>query len=103
MCFNIKPNSYFQKKKLSINPNQNSTKAIKGERRLCDEKLKNTYSKKKKSSTLIRVIRKNKNIPKERKERERVLTSFMWENYGLNERNDIKFIQNKMGRKKVKI
>ena len=27
----------------------------------------------------------------------------MWEKYGLNERNDIKYIQNKIGRKKVKL
>ena len=46
--------------------------------------------KKKKPSTLIRVIRKNKI----QRERERVLTFFVWEKYGLNERNDIKFIQN---------
>ena len=76
--FYYKSKFLFPKKKLSINPNQNSTKAIKGERRLCDEK-------------------------KESKERERVLTIFMWENYGLNRRNNIKFIQNKMKRRKVKI
>ena len=53
-------------KKLSINPNQNTTKAIR------------------------------------ERERERVLTIFLLEKYGLNWRNDIKFIQNKMGRKIIK-
>ena len=28
---------------------------------------------------------------------------FVWKKYGLNEINDIKFIQNKMGRRRVKI
>ena len=36
-----------------------------------ETQYQNTYSKKKKPSTLIRVIRKNKNSPKESKERER--------------------------------
>ena len=45
---------------------------------------------KKKPSTLIRVIRKNKNPPKERRERESTHI-FVWEKYGLNGRNDIKF------------
>ena len=59
---------------------------------------------KKKSSTLVRVIRKNKNPPKEReRERERILTIFLWEKYGLNGKNNIKFIQNKMEKRRVKI
>ena len=36
-------------------------------------------------------------------ERERVLTFFAWEKYKLNGGNDIKFIQNKIERRKVKI
>ena len=56
---------------------------------------------------LIRIIRKNKNSQesKEReRERERESTQiFLWGKYGLNERNDIEFIQNKMGRRRVKI
>ena len=54
-----------------------------------------TRIKKKKSSILIRVIKKNKNSPKKsrERERERVITSFVWEKYGLNGRNDIKFTQ----------
>ena len=64
-----------------------------------------------KKSTLISIIRKNKNSPKEvivvvvvvERERERVLTIFVWEKYGLNRKNDIKFIQNKMRRKRVKL
>ena len=37
------------------------------------------------------------------RERERELTVILWEKYGLNRRNDIKFIQNKIGRIRVKI
>ena len=38
------------------------------------------------------------------RERERVLIVFVWKKkYELNEINDIKFIQNKMGRRRVKI
>ena len=84
-----------------IYPNQVLTqikiqpKLQKRERRLCDIKFKKynikTYIKKK-PSTLIRVIRKNKNPSRER-ERERALTVFSQEKYGLNERNDIEFIQ----------
>ena len=67
------------------------------------------WKKKKKPLTLIRVIRKNKNPPKEsrererERERERVLITFVWEKYALNEKNDIKFIKIKMGRRKVKL
>ena len=47
---------------------------------------------------------KNKNPPKEGRERERESTHiFVWEKYGLNGRNDIKFINNKIGRRRVKI
>ena len=58
--------------------------------------LKNTisnkyYLKKKKPSTLIRVLRNNKNLL-----RESVLTIFLWEKYEWKERNDIEFIQNKI-------
>ena len=58
--------------------------------------------------TLIRVIRKNKNPPKERerereRERESTHSFFLWEKYELSERNHIEFIQNKMGRRRVKI
>ena len=64
-------------KKLSINLDKNSTKVIKGKEKTFwwdIKKQKNTIPKhilkKKKPSTLIRVIRKNKNSPKERRERE---------------------------------
>ena len=78
-------------KKLSINPNKNSTKVIKGKEKTFwwDIKKKKkhntkTHIKKKKPSTLIRVIRKNKNLPREG-ERERESThSFVWEKYELN-------------------
>ena len=80
-------------KKLSIN----STKTIKRKEKTFwwDIKKKthyqNTYYKKnlkKKLSTLIRVIRKNKNSLREReREIERVSThSFVWEKYELNEK-----------------
>ena len=39
----------------------------------------------------------------EQKSRERELTVFVWKKYGLIEINDIKFIQNKMERRRVKI
>ena len=45
---------------------------------------------------------KNKNPPKERRERANTHI-FVWEKYGLNGRNDIKFIHNKIGRRRVKI
>ena len=55
-------------------------------------------------STLIRVIRKNKKLPREReRERERVIIVFMWGKYELNGRIYIKFIINKMGRRIVKL
>ena len=57
--------------------------------------------KKKEPLTLIRVLRNNKNPPKESREREST-HSFVWEKYGLNWENDIKFIQNKMERRRVK-
>ena len=45
----------------------------------------------------------NKNTERER-ERERERThSFVWEKYKLNSRNDIKFIQNKIRKRWVKI
>ena len=37
------------------------------------------------------------------RERERELTIFLWEKYGLNERIGIEFIQNKIGKRRVKI
>ena len=37
------------------------------------------------------------------RERERVLIVFVWKKYGLIGINDFKFIQNKMGRRRVKI
>ena len=62
--------------------------------------------KKKTPPTLIRVIRKNKNPERER-EREIVLTVFFFffcgKKHELNGRNHIKFIQNKMERRRVKI
>ena len=45
----------------------------------------------KQPSILIKIIKKNKNSPRER-ERERA-HSFVWEKYGLNRENDIKFIK----------
>ena len=61
-------------KKLSINPNQNSTKLVKGRKKTLWWEIKktqyqNTYLKK--PSTLIGIIRKNKNPPRER-ERESI-------------------------------
>ena len=53
-------------------------------------------------STLIRVIKKNKTERERERERERVLIVFVWEKNRLNKRNDIKFIQNKMERRKPK-
>ena len=49
-------------------------------------------------------MRKKKNLPRER-ERENIYTHnfLVWKKYGLNERNDVKFIQNKMGRRRVKL
>ena len=49
---------------ICINPNQNSTITIKGELKKHNTKT-NIQKKKKKLSTLIRIIRKNKNPPKE--------------------------------------
>ena len=46
------------------------------------------------------ITRKNKN---QAIERERVLIVFVRKKYELNEINDIKFIQNKMGRRRIKI
>ena len=42
------------------------------------------------------------NVERER-ERERVLTIFLWEKYGLNERIGIEFTQHKIGKRIVKI
>ena len=54
-------------------------------------------------SNLIKVIRKNKIHQKNgERERERENSIFSLEKYGLDKRNDIKFIRNKIGRKKVK-
>ena len=64
------------------------------------KKIPKHIFKNKKPSTLIRIIRKNKIHKRGRK---RVFTIFLWEKYGLNGRNDIEFIQNKMGRRRVKI
>ena len=58
-----------------------------------------------------KIINLNWSYKKEKKflerererERERVLIIFVWKKYGLNEKNDIKFIQNKMERKIVKL
>ena len=50
-------------------------------------------------STLIRVIRKNKNSERER---ERELTVLCGKNMDWM-KNDITFIQNKMGKRRVKI
>ena len=59
--------------------------------------------KKKKTSTLIRGIRKNKN-PKRERERERENSQFCGGGeYGLNEENNINFIKNEMERRRVKI
>ena len=51
----------------------------------------------------MRIIRKNIYLERER-ERERESTlDFLWEKYGLNERNDIWFIQNKIGKRRIKV
>ena len=93
---------------LSINPNQNSTKAIKGsEKTLRWEILENKIPKhifnilKKKFINLSQSYKKEQKSPK--RERERILTIFLWEKYGLNGKNNIKFIQNKMEKRRVKI
>ena len=68
----------------------------------------NKYSGKKKSS-IIRIIRKtHKKIYKKeqkstKRERERVLIDILWEKYGLHGRNDTKFIQKKIRRRRVEI
>ena len=51
-------------------------------------------------STLIRVIRKNKNSERER---ERDNSQFYVEKIWIEWKNDITFIQNKMGKRRVKI
>ena len=56
---------------------------------------------KEKPSTLISVIRKNKNSTKESRERE--YSQFCVGKIWIEWENDIKFIQNKMGRRRVKI
>ena len=74
MCFDIKSNSYFpKKKKLNINPNQSYKR--KREDFVMEKKIQyqNTFfiiKKIKKPLTLIRVIRNNENPPKENRERE---------------------------------
>ena len=55
-----------------------------------------THIKKKK-----KTINLNHNYKKEQKSRESS-HSFLWGKYGLNRRNDIKFIQNQMERRRVK-
>ena len=56
-----------------------------------------------------KIINLNQSYKKEQKqrererERERVLIVFVWKKYGMNGINDIKFIQNKRGRRRVKI
>ena len=55
-------------------------------------------------SLSLSLLKKNQKREREReRERERVLTVFVWKKYGLIEINDIKFIQNKMERRRVKI
>ena len=49
----------------------------------------------------MKVIKKNKNPPKESRERE--YSQFFLGKMWLNVRNDINFIQKKMGRRRVKI
>ena len=91
-----------KKKKLHINPNQNSTKAI---RVICDRKFKKYNTKKlnKKTINLNYSYKKEQKSRERERERERELTVFVWKKYGLNRINDIKFIQNKMERRRVKI
>ena len=50
----------------------------------------------------MKVIKKKTKIHQKKVEREST-HSFFWEKYGLNGRNDINFIQKKMGRRRVKI
>ena len=73
--------------------------------------LKNTIPKhilKKKTKKTINLdhnYKKKQKSMRERereRERERILTVFLWGKYELNERNDIEFIQNQMGRRRVK-
>ena len=52
----------------------------------------------------MRVIRKNKNSPREReREREREYSEFCLGKIWIEWKNDKKFIQNKIGRRRVKI
>ena len=67
--------------------------------------LKNTIPKhilKKKTKKTINLDHNYKKKQKSMRERERILTVFLWGKYELNERNDIEFIQNQMGRRRVK-
>ena len=61
--------------------------------------------KKKKSSTLIKVIRKNKNLRERERERERENSKILGRKYGLNGRDDIEFRTKKKNirRRRVKI
>ena len=63
------------KKELHINPNQNSTKAI---RVICDGKFKNYITKKKKKNTINLNYRYKKDQISRERERERVLIVFVW-------------------------
>ena len=113
MCFDRNLNSYFQKKYV-LTQTKIQPKLLKGNLKSTIPKQIFKNKNKKKSSTLIRIIRKNKIPPKEEcvyiyiyiyreRERERVLTVILCKKYGLNKRNDIEFIQNKIGRRRVKI
>ena len=59
----------------------------------------------KKIINLSQSYKKEQKSPKRERERERerILTIFLWEKYGLNGKNNIKFIQNKMEKRRVKI
>ena len=90
--------NFYLKKKLHINPNLNSTKAI---RVICDGKFKKYNTKKLNKKTNQSYKKEQKSREREReRERERILTIFVWKKYGLNGINDIKFIRNKMEEKK---
>ena len=67
------------------------------------KKKKNTIPKHILISTLIRVLIKNKNSQKESRERKREYSQFCVGKIWIEWENDIKFIQNKMGRRRVKI
>ena len=66
--------------------------------------LKNTTKKlNKKTINLNQSYKKEQKSRERERERERVLTIFVQKKYGLSGISDIKFVQNKIGRRRVNI